>query len=157
MPGHDHRFRVSRDPAVLGRALRVSPARLENGEVVVELASSGVGHRFPTGDVFRRLTVTLTAFARNGGVIAGGTFHLSRDFRAHRESLGSGQPEPLSDTRLDDRIPRELRIAYVESVPPARVHLTVDYERGLSADGDFFDALGQLTVFDADLELITPQ
>jgi hypothetical protein len=152
MPGHDHRFRVSRDPAMLGRALRVSSARLEGRQVVVELASSGVGHRFPTGDIFRRLTVTLTAFAPNGGVIGGDTFHLSRDFRAHRASLAAGQPEPLEDSRLGTT-PRELRIACAGA--PARVHLAVDYERGLSADDEFFAAFESLSIFDADLEVIT--
>ena len=147
----DHRFAASRDPAFLARALRVSAARFDNGTLVLGLASSGVGHRFPTGDLFRRLTVTVTASNADDALVAGDTFHLARDWDRHRALLHAKQPEPVGDdTRLDDR-PRELRIAC--AARPARVHVTVVYERGAGATGDSFDAFSSLPIFDSDIAL----
>jgi hypothetical protein len=126
---------------------------MEGTAVVVQLASRGVGHRFPTGDLFRRLTVTLTAHAEDGQVLAGETFHLHRDWDAHRASLRSRSAEALDgdgDTRLGSS-PREFRVAC--ETRPARVHLTVTYERGASAEGAFFEAFETSEILDVDLAL----
>jgi hypothetical protein len=53
-----HGFAASRDPAMLRAALRAKATRRGNA-VIVELAPSAVGHAFPTGDLFRRLSVEL--------------------------------------------------------------------------------------------------
>jgi len=56
MPGKSHAFRGAYDLDFLrgALALRVEPAR---GQLVAVLESRGVGHDFPTGDVFRHLTL----------------------------------------------------------------------------------------------------
>jgi len=51
-----HGFSASRDPAMLRAALHASAWRSAD-EVLVELAPAAVGHAFPTGDLFRRLSV----------------------------------------------------------------------------------------------------
>lgn len=53
-----HGFAASRDPAMLRSALRTHAWR-RGDDVVVELAPGDVGHAFPTGDLFRRLSVEL--------------------------------------------------------------------------------------------------
>lgn len=53
-----HGFAASRDPAMLRMAVRASAERLGD-ELIVELAPGAVGHAFPTGDLFRRLSVEL--------------------------------------------------------------------------------------------------
>jgi hypothetical protein len=148
--GHlEHGFAVSRDPAFLGRSLLVSNARIEGHGIVVTLSARGVGHRFPTGDIYRRLTVTLTAYDDHGALVAGDTFNLGRDWDAHRASMTSRLPETVgNDSRLTEA-PRDFRIAC--ETAPARVHLTVEYERGMGAQGVFFEAFERSEILDADL------
>ena len=144
----DHRFDVR---SLLGHAVRVESARLDDGAVIVELSSRGVGHRFPTGDLFRRLTVTLTALTNDGAIVGGETFHLNRDWDEHRASLRGRRAERFDgDTRLSD-VPRAFRVAFAQT--PARAHVTVEYARGASADGDFFEAFERLEILDADVAL----
>ncbi len=147
----DHRFDVSRNPRVLGNAIRVQYAHWYDGALVVALVSHGVGHRFPTGDIFRRLTVTVTAYDATGGLTAADTFHLHRDWDGHRGSVSAKRAESLEDdTRLTDA-PRELRVRADRE--PARVHVTVEYERGAGADGELFDAFDTLEILDTDVVL----
>ena len=149
--GHDHRFGITRDPAALARALRVDSAAALDGAVVVTLSARDVGHRFPTGDLFRRLTVTLTAFDAKGGLVAADSFHLGRDWDAHRRSLQHGDAETVGeDSRLGGE-PRPFRLPCPAA--PARVHLAVTYERGASAEGDFFEAFAATEILDTDLTL----
>ena len=51
---HGHAFRGGHDLEMLRRAIAASWCRSE-GEVVVEIANVGAGHRVPTGDVHRHL------------------------------------------------------------------------------------------------------
>lgn len=145
----DHRFDVTRNRELLAAAIRVQSTRFTGDAVIVTLATNGVGHRFPTGDIFRRLTLTLTAMNDDGSVIAGDTFHMGRDWDGHRASQRAGATENVtSDTRLT-AAPREFRLASARS--PARVHVTVDYERGASAEGEFFESFESVEILDADV------
>jgi hypothetical protein len=56
MPGGRHVMAGTRDVELLRRALVVTVAGDPTGATLT-LASAGVGHRFPTGDLFRHLTV----------------------------------------------------------------------------------------------------
>jgi len=56
MPGGRHGMAGSRDVGWLRRALVVTVVGAPAGSTLT-LASAGVGHRFPTGDLFRHLTV----------------------------------------------------------------------------------------------------
>lgn len=148
----DHRFAVSRDRDLLARALRVSEARIEKDAVVVAVSATGVGHRFPTGDIYRRLTVTVSAYDAKDALVAGETFHMGRDWDGHRLALRNGSAEAMGkDSRLTE-VPRELRVPYTKA--PVRVHLTVEYERGAGADGESFDAFERFEIFDHDLVLV---
>lgn len=61
--GHlDHTFAASRDEALVRAAARIT-ARREPGAVVVRFERRAVGHAFPTGDLFRRLSVTVSTDA----------------------------------------------------------------------------------------------
>ncbi len=61
MPGGAHRFLGSHDPELLARTLRVKLKRTQAGEVQLELSAQGAGHRVPTGDLFRHLTLEVRA------------------------------------------------------------------------------------------------
>jgi hypothetical protein len=63
MPGGDHVMHGAHDVNLLRRALAVS-ARAAGDSIAFTLRSVGVGHRYPTGDLFRHLTVEI---AESGG------------------------------------------------------------------------------------------
>ncbi|HEY6477107.1 MAG TPA: cytochrome c3 family protein [Polyangia bacterium] len=60
MPGGDHTMRGAHDVELLRRSLAVTASADARGARLT-LASIGVGHRFPTGDLFRHLTVEVRA------------------------------------------------------------------------------------------------
>jgi hypothetical protein len=97
MPGatcvtcHDpHRAPGAHDPALLARALTATASRVDGG-VAIELTVGRTGHRFPTGDPFRRLVVATCAdeactevagrrvFSRSLGSLDGGAWTTVRD------------------------------------------------------------------------------
>ncbi len=66
MKGGDHGVATSRDPALLRRALSVGVTREGAGPLTFTLDAVGVGHAFPTGDLFRRLVLRVHV---PGGVV----------------------------------------------------------------------------------------
>jgi len=56
MPKGEHRFNGAHDRDLLRRSLDIQ-LQSEGATVVLQLSSVGVGHDFPTGDLFRHLTV----------------------------------------------------------------------------------------------------
>jgi hypothetical protein len=65
MPSHT--FDVSRNRDLLASALEVRAVRNGNGDAMFTLTARGVGHAFPTGDLFRRLVLRATAARSSGG------------------------------------------------------------------------------------------
>lgn len=94
--GHvDHGFRVSRDPERLARAIMVRDVARDVGAVRFTLASVGVGHKLPTGDVFRALQVRAWAEdANTGRIVADVETSLHRDWDAHRRAFGQKVAPP---------------------------------------------------------------
>jgi len=67
--GHrDHRFDVTRNEELLRRALQLRAKRTPSGLEIV-LTTNNVGHAMPTGDLFRRLRVSVHAQAKDGTLI----------------------------------------------------------------------------------------
>lgn len=91
----DHTFNVSRDPAMLARALVVTASRDDEQQAVFELSSRGIGHAFPTGDLFRRLVLRVS---KAGGKPVEVPFW--RTFRSHRNEDGTLARAESSDRRL---------------------------------------------------------
>ncbi len=56
-----HFFANAREPRVLAASLSASARVLDDGRVELSLGLVGVGHRLPTGDVFRTLTVEISS------------------------------------------------------------------------------------------------
>ena len=98
----DHRFDVSRNPALLRAALTASAERLGPDKLRLELTPVAVGHALPTGDLFRRLELRVEAHDASGERIAGATRYLARQFPARpRTGPASRRPDPLEP---DDRL-----------------------------------------------------
>jgi len=75
----DHTFAASRSPAMLRRALVVATSRA-GSEVTLELGPGEIGHAFPTGDLFRRLRVTIEVIDERGTPLSRETRDLARHF-----------------------------------------------------------------------------
>lgn len=150
--GHrDHRFAASRDPALLAAALRVIPRGYDGAKVQVELASQGVGHRFPTGDIFRRLTVTLSATDASGRIVCDRVVYLNRDWNEHTRSLRERDDESFA---ADSRLGREPLLLDAPCVAtPTRLRVNVDYARGAAAHGESFTAFDELELIDVSFPL----
>jgi len=139
---HDHRFRVSRDARFLSHAIALRDVRREPEGVVLTLASVGVGHCYPTGDIFRELFVRAWIETEDGHVVGDVEVALHRDWDAHRRAFGKEDaPIEVGDTRLcnEDRLVR-IPGPMAQRVPLV-VRVAVDYRRGFEARG------GNLAVF----------
>lgn len=152
----DHRFRVSRDPAALGRSLEVRDVTRALGSARFSLATIGVGHKMPTGDVFRALRVRAwLEEPGTGAIVADLEASLHRDWDAHRRAFGKAEPRPEpGDSRLDDA-PRGFEFAIPESHATRTLVLrvAVAYVRGFEARGGALSAFATSPILDATFAL----
>jgi hypothetical protein len=152
----DHRFRVSRDPAVLGRAIEVRDVTRAPESASFSLATLGVGHKMPTGDVFRALQVRAWLEEPDTGVIVADLeTSLHRDWDAHRRAFGEGaaRPEP-GDSRLDDtKRVFELAIPERYAAKALALRVGVVYVRGFEARGGTLSAFATSPIVDATFTL----
>lgn len=80
--GSSHRFHVSRNPAFMRAALDVEARRLDANRIELMLEPNEVGHFFPTGDLFRRVELKITARDAAGDVVHQEVKYLARHFPA---------------------------------------------------------------------------
>ena len=76
-----HVFAASRDPAMLRAAVTARAERTAPTRISITLTPAGVGHAFPTGDLFRRLVVSAEAVGDDWAVVGEGSRPLNRRFR----------------------------------------------------------------------------
>lgn len=113
--GHaDHRFAASRDEAFVRSAVVVSARRVGPMRVEVRIAPAAIGHAFPTGDLFRRVRVTVGAKTR----------YLARHYASRQERPGVIVRSEVGDDRVVDR---ESLLTF--DTPPATTRVSVVYER----------------------------
>ncbi|MCY1007195.1 multiheme c-type cytochrome [Nannocystis pusilla] len=115
MPGADHGFASTRDPAAMQRALEVL-ARRDGDALALDLRTRDVGHAFPTGDLFRRLAVHAALVDADGRELARDVRYLARHFvpRHHPDGrLRHDADLPVADDRIHGaaRVRLELRPA----------------------------------------------
>jgi len=92
-----HALAATRDPDALRRALQVSAQR-SGGALRVRVAPQGVGHAFPTGDLFRRLTVVVEALDGTR-VVRRERRYLARHFVHRIQPDGVSRREQIADDR----------------------------------------------------------
>jgi hypothetical protein len=135
LPSGDHSLASTRDPAAIRRALAIV-ARRDGDDLILELEPRGVGHAFPTGDLYRRLE--LHAERRIGDqVIATATRYLDRELSPWRfpdGRLNGRFHEPIGDDRLIGATP--IRLELGADPPGGELIWWVDYER-VDARDDF--------------------
>jgi hypothetical protein len=115
---HDHAFAVAGQPSMLRAAVTITATRPEPSRVVLELSPRLVGHAFPTGDLFRRLSVELHGDAEVDGQSWSAQRVLGRHFGSQR--VGDGQV--IRVERDDDRIGVGRGPTIVEFALPPELH-----------------------------------
>lgn len=132
LPRGDHSVASTRDPQALRGAVAIAAHR-DGDALVLALTPRGVGHAFPTGDLYRRLA--LHAEIRSGDAPAVSvTRYLARHFPPRRRLDGTKDPRaawPEPDDRLTG--PAEVRLV-MPAGHSGEVHWSVDYERVDSRD-----------------------
>jgi len=118
-----HDFASVRDETTLREALSVFASRDREG-VRVELVSVGVGHSFPTGDLFRRLRVRAEVPGPDGSVLADDERFLGRAF---------DERAPVKREIADDRVgPAGLLVRLAPGAAPTDpIEIEVRLERVL--------------------------
>jgi len=109
-------------------AVRVAATRGPVGSFRITLDPNGVGHSFPTGDLFRRLEVSVEAVGPDQQVIASARRYLTRRFGLARSS-GVLIKKLVSDDRVDAGAPRVVDIDLGPLAERARLVYRVSYQR----------------------------
>lgn len=127
-PDHhrDHTFAVSRDPSLLRASLSAEATRIAPDRVRFALAPVGVGHAFPTGDLFRRIEIRAIARSAAGEITATDRRYLARHFPPPRR----GHP-PSIELEPDDRLtgPTELDLLLPNATEADVIEWEVSYQR----------------------------
>lgn len=95
-----HKFDVTRNEAFMRGAVSVEARRTDPQRIELSLRARGVGHAFPTGDLFRRLEVTAEAIGPEESKMAGDVVYLTRRFKTLRSAGGLLRKVSVSDDRL---------------------------------------------------------
>jgi len=144
-----HAFSAQRDPAVLRAVVTASATRAPGDAVEVRLAAKGVGHAFPTGDLFRRLEVVAEAVGPDQNSVASDERHLSRRFGHVNAASGRFVKVTVADTRLQPGVEAVVRLALGPAARAFPIAWRVSYQRvehPIDSDGD-------RAVVEADIEL----
>jgi hypothetical protein len=132
-----HAFSSVRDPEYLRAALQIDLERVDREHVRWTLKQRDPGHAFPTGDLFRRLTVGATLLDAEGRPIRREERHLTRHFERVE-----GRPERA--LVRDDRLQGAPVSVELELLPPpgggrpTTLRAFVAYQR-VAAIGDGLD------------------
>jgi hypothetical protein len=149
--GRNHAFFSSRNRDLIAQSLAFGTPQSEAMSIVITVATRGVGHRFPTGDIFRRLSITLVGTDAHDSIVCGETFNFNRNWAAHKQSIRRNSEELFSgDTRLTHE-PRTLRAPCTGTVK--RVRVVAEYARGRNADETQFTAFETMELFDRTYDL----
>ena len=129
-PGHhrSHVFAASRDPGRLREAIAMDGIARVPGGVQVRVRSVGVGHAFPTGDLYRALRVRVWTEDDEGRVLSDDDAELTRVFRDSRAGAGTASRVEERDDRLQGE-PRALVFLVSDEKRVRRVHVTITYDR----------------------------
>lgn len=134
--GHtDHRFPAARDDAMVKSAVAIRVLR-DGPEAVISLAPGRIGHAFPTGDLFRRVRIT----------VGQNTRYLERHYANRQELPGIVVRSEIAD----DRVQGGLRVVRLP-IGDERTRVTIAYERADSSDDATAHVMGAIVLYDDEL------
>jgi hypothetical protein len=124
-----HAFGSSRTEGAQARAIEVE-ARRQGDTVHVELRAPGVGHAFPTGDLFRRMVVRAEVVGEEGRLLAERQRYIARHWGrerdvAHRVLVADDRPNAPALAGRPARVTLEMG-AEARGYP---VRVSVTYQR----------------------------
>lgn len=118
-----HDFQRVRDPAWLRSKLQITARARRDGGAQFVLRAVGVGHAFPTGDLFRRLKLEMSWHAANGQTLESQRSYLARHF-VHSYGQLTGR-----QLKRDNRVFKEPRVV---DLVPAKGHRSATMRWALS-------------------------
>lgn len=113
MPEKSHAFPGGHDEELVKRSVSARVSRSGARELTAEVRSSGVGHRFPTGDPSRRLHVEVCADERCTQVLARGLLYREVRREAGRFVLVSDTTVPAPSEGIEPLVRLQLTLADV--------------------------------------------
>ena len=122
-----HAFPGGHAPDFVKSALRVRAERRADTRVHLVLESEGVGHAFPTGDLFRRLEVSAEAVGSDFQVVSSAQRFLSRHWSEERK-LATVVRRVIKDDRASGA-PLEVELELDASVGSLPLAWRVAYQR----------------------------
>lgn len=133
----DHTFSASRDEAFVRSAIVVEEPPITAGTFTLVLRPGRVGHAFPTGDMLRRLALTIEILAADGRVTLRRERFLARHFGFTRRPDTLPRRVLVNDDRVGAGTGPVVVEQSVEGAPPgARLHYVLRYERVGDPRGD---------------------
>lgn len=123
-----HAFASSEDTARVRTAVSVKAQRGPGGSLRIALDANGVGHAFPTGDLFRRLEVSVEAVGPEEQVVASARRYLTRHF-GYARSSGVLVKKLVSDDRVAAGAARVVDVDLGPAAARAKLVYRVSYQR----------------------------
>ena len=122
-----HAFPGGHDEHFVKSGLQVRAERSADGRVRLVLTTSGVGHAFPTGDLFRRLEVSAEAVGGDFQVVSSTRRYLTRHWTEERK-LSTVVRHVSRDDRASEA-PLAVDLELAGPVAPLSVTWRVAYQR----------------------------
>jgi Cytochrome c554 and c-prime len=122
-----HAFPGGHDADLVKSAIRVRAQRCGTNRVCLVLAAKGVGHAFPTGDLFRRLEVSAEAVGDDYQVVGSSRRYLARHW-SEEQKLATLLRRVTRDDRATDA-PVELQLTIEGPVAALPIAWRVAYQR----------------------------
>ncbi len=124
----DHRFIASRDEDFVRSAVTVDPS-FDGVTLELSLEPGEVGHAFPTGDLLRRITVTIEVADASGNVVDGYQKFLGRHFGFERTPNKAPRRVLLRDDRVGGKDNAPIRFTVRERPTEGVVRYRITYDR----------------------------
>jgi len=138
--GHkSHRFAITGQPEIIRAAVKIRVDRSGPASLKIAIAPNGVGHAVPTGDLFRRLEVSVEAVGPEFNIVDRQVRHLTRHFERRDTHLGIAMPFLVADDRVGpDSEPRIVELQLSPEASGRPLAWRVAYQRvehPVSVDG----------------------
>jgi hypothetical protein len=124
-----HLFSASRDTSLLRAAAKINASRAGEGEVEIRIEPVNLGHRLPTGDLFRRLEVRAEAIGPEYSVAAEDVEYLARQFGRGKGREGHSIKVLTSDDRVTPGAASVVRLSLGTGARGLPIRWRVSYQR----------------------------
>ena len=124
-----HAFGASRDLTMLRAAVNVTAQRAGASRVTFALAPGRVGHAFPTGDLFRRVLVSVEVVDDDWIVWSEASRALQRSFEMRRVAPGFVARHMVEDSRVGIAEAKPIVLNLGEAARGRAVAWRVEYQR----------------------------